>query len=83
MITASQTKCKVKQNTSNKLAGFLFYVAVLPSGIVMVYYRFNAEVFWSVNAQLYLHSKLALDREHTNIGNHDKCNSGRVQVKSV
>jgi len=55
--TACQMKNKGDQNTPSKVTGFPLYIRVLPFGI-MLHYMPNAQVFWSVNAQLYLQYNL-------------------------
>jgi len=55
--TVCQTKYKGDQNTPSKVTGFPLYIRVLPFGI-MLHYMPNAQVFWSVNAQLYLQYNL-------------------------
>jgi len=48
---------KGDQNTLSRVTGFPVYVRVLPFGI-MSHYTANAQVFWSVNAQLHLQHNL-------------------------
>lgn len=57
ITTACQTNRKGEQNTLSKVTGFPLYIRVLPSGI-MLHYMPNAQVFWSVNAQLHLQYNL-------------------------